>query len=165
MNVKNATEVGENYVGVEVKSIQDVVKAQAAGLIITDESGCRYNYWDVDEETGEEREPTEQEIFDRITKDLADDEHAVYACMEIMDGLYIAKEYNTVMHTDFYVGQKVYLLRNNKIVEDEIIYISLVRGGGMDVCKFVLGGDQGHYTKANQVFATKQDLVNSLMAE
>lgn len=165
MNVKNATEVGENYVGVEVKSIQDVVKAQAAGLIITDECGCRYNYWDVDKETGEEREPTEQEIFDRITKDLADDEHAVYACMEIMDGLYIAKEYNTVMHTDFYVGQKVYLLRNNKIVEDEIIYISLVRGGGMDVCKFVLGGDQGHYIKSNQVFATKQDLVNSLMAE
>ena len=81
---------GENYVGVEVKSIQDVVKAQAAGLIITDESGCRYNYWDVDEETGEEREPTEQEIFDRITRDLAD-EQAVYACMEIMDGLYIAK--------------------------------------------------------------------------
>lgn len=165
MNVKNATEVGENYVGVEVKSIQDVVKAQAAGLIITDESGCRYNYWDVDEETGEEREPTEQEIFDRITKDLADDKHAVYACMEIMDGLYIAKEYNTVMHTDFYVGQKVYLLRDNKIVEDEIIYISLVRSKHGDECKFVLGGDQGHYIKSNQVFATKQDLVNSLMAE
>ena len=52
MNVKNATEIGGNYVGVEVKSIQDVVKAQAAGLIITDESGCRYNYWDVVEETG-----------------------------------------------------------------------------------------------------------------
>ena len=126
MNAKNATEIGGNYVGVEVKSIQDVVKAQAAGLIITDESGCRYNYWDVDEETGEEREPTEQEIFDRIAKALADGE-TVHACMEIMDGLYIAKEYNTVMHTDFYVGQKVYLLRDNKIVEDEIIYISLVR--------------------------------------
>ena len=165
MNVKNATEVGENYVGVEVKSIQDVVKAQAAGLIITDECGFRYNYWDVDEETGEEREPTEQEIFDRITKDLADDEHAVYACMEIMDGLYIAKEYNTVMHTDFYVGQKVYLLRDNKIVEDEIIYISLVRSKHGDECKFVLGGDQGRYMKSNHVFVTKQDLVNSLMAE
>lgn len=164
MNAKNATEIGGNYVGVEVKSIQDVVKAQAAGLIITDESGCRFNYWDVDEETGEEREPTEQEIFDRIAKALADGE-TVHACMEIMDGLYIAKEYNTVMHTDFYVGQKVYLLRNNKIVEDEIIYISLVRGGGMDVCKLVLGGDQGHYTKANQVFATKQELIDSLMTE
>lgn len=164
MNVKNATEIGGNYVGVEVKSIQDVVKAQAAGLIITDELGSCYNYWDVDEETGEEREPTEQEIFDRITKDLAD-EQAVYACMEIMDGLYIAKEYNTVMHTDFYVGQNVYLLRNNKIVEDEIIYISLVRSKHGDECKFVLGGDQGHYIKSNQVFATKQDLVNSLMAE
>lgn len=159
MNVKNATEIGGNYVGVEVKSIQDVVKAQAARLIITDECGCRYNYWD-----GEEREPTEQEIFDRIAKALADGE-TVHACMEIMDGLYIAKEYNTVMHTDFYVGQKAYLLRDNKIVEDEIIYISLVRSKHGDERKFVLGGDQGHYIKSNQVFVTKQDLVNSLMAE
>ena len=164
MNVKNATEIGGNYVGVEVKSIQDVVKAQAAGLIITDESGCRYNYWNVDEETGEEREPTEQEIFDRIAKALAEGE-TVHACMEIMDGLYIAKKYNTVMHTDFYVGQKVYLLRDNKIVEDEIIYINMVIGGGMEVCKLVLGGNQGHYIKANLVFATKQELVESLMKE
>ena len=162
MNVKNATEIGGNYVGVEVKSIQDVVKAQAAGLIITDECGCRYNYWNVDEETGEEREPTEQEIFDRIAKALADGE-TVHACMEIMDGLYIAKEYKTVMHTDFYVGQKVYLLRDNKIVEDEIIYITLVKGGGMEVCKLVLDGNQGHYIKANLVFATKQELVDSLL--
>lgn len=162
MNVKNATEIGGNYVGVEVKSIQDVVKAQAAGLIITDESGCRYNYWNVDEETGEEREPTEQEIFDRIAKALAEGE-TVHACMEIMDGLYIAKEYNTVMHTDFYVGQKVYLLRDNKIVEDEIIYINMVIGGGMEVCKLVLDGNQGHYIKANLVFATKQELVDSLL--
>ncbi len=162
MNVKNATEIGGNYVGVEVKSIQDVVKAQAAGLIITDESGCRYNYWNVDEETGEEREPTEQEIFDRIAKALAEGE-TVHACMEIMDGLYIAKEYNTVMHTDFYVGQKVYLLRDNKIVEDEIIYINMVIGGGMEVCKLVLDGNQGHFTKANLVFATKQELVDSLL--
>ncbi len=162
MNVKNATEIGGNYVGVEVKSIQDVVKAQAAGLIITNESGCRYNYWNVDEETGEEREPTEQEIFDRIAKALAEGE-TVHACMEIMDGLYIAKEYNTVMHTDFYVGQKVYLLRDNKIVEDEIIYINMVIGGGMEVCKLVLDGNQGHYIKANLVFATKQELVDSLL--
>lgn len=164
MNVNNATEIGEKYVGVEVKNIQDVVKAQAAGLIITDENGCRFNYFVENEETGEEREPTEQEIFDRITTTLADGE-TVFACMEIMDGLYIAKEYNTVMHTDFYVGQKVYLLRDNKIVEDEIIFITLVRGGGTNVCKLVLDGDQGHYTKSNLVFATKQELVGSLMAE
>lgn len=164
MKVNNATEVNGNLVGVEVENIQDVVKAQAAGLIITDENGCRFNYFVMDEETGEEREATEQEIFDQITATLAEGE-TVYACMEIMDGLYIAKEYNTVMHTDFYVGQKVYLLRDNKIVEDEIIYISLVRSKHGDERKFVLGGDQGHYMKSNQVFVTKQDLVNTLMAE
>lgn len=161
MNVKNATEIGGNYVGVEVKSIQDVVKAQAAGLIITDESGCRYNYWDVDEETGEEREPTEQEIFDRIAKALADGE-TVHACMEIMDGLYIAKEYNTVMHTDFYVGQKVYLLRDNKIAEKTISRIIIEKNEDKEVCKVLLKHDST-YTKGKDVFATKEELVESLL--
>lgn len=55
MNVNNAAEVNGNIVGVEVKSIQDLVKAQDAGLIVTDENGCRYNYNVEDEETGEER--------------------------------------------------------------------------------------------------------------
>lgn len=67
------------------------------------------------------------------------------------------------MRTNFYVGQKVYLMRDNKIVEDEIIYIDLVKGGGMEVCKLVLDGNQGHFTKANLVFATKQELVDSLL--
>ena len=85
--------------------------------------------------------------------------------MELMDGLCVRETSITIMHTNFFIGQKVYLLRDNKIVEDEIIYISLVRSKHGDECKFVLGGDQGHYIKSNQVFATKQDLVNSLMAE
>lgn len=69
------------------------------------------------------------------------------------------------MRTNFYVGQKVYLMRDNKIVEDEIIYINMVIGGGMEVCKLVLDESQGHYIKANLVFATKQELVESLMKE
>lgn len=85
--------------------------------------------------------------------------------MELMDGLCVRETSITIMHTNFFMGQNVYLLRNNKIVEDEIIYISLVRSKHGDECKFVLGGDQGHYIKSNQVFTTKQDLVNSLMAE
>lgn len=164
MNANNAKEVTGGFVGVEVKNIQDVVKAQAAGLIFVREDGWSFDDYIEDEETEEEREPTEQEIFERITKALAEGEK-VFACMELMDGLCVRETSITIMHTDFYIGQKVYLLRDNKIVEDEIIYITLVRGGGTDVCKLVLDGDQKHYIKANQVFATKQDLVDSLMAE
>ena len=85
--------------------------------------------------------------------------------MGIADDWSVQEKAATTMRTNFYVGQKVYLMRDNKIVEDEIIYINMVIGGGMEVCKLVLGGDQGHYIKANLVFATKHELVESLMNE
>lgn len=103
-------------------------------------------------------------MFERITKDLAEGDE-VYACMGIADDWSVHEKAATTMRTNFYVGQKVYLMRDNKIVEDEIIYINMVIGGGMEVCKLVLGGNQGHYIKANLVFATKQELVESLMNE
>lgn len=158
MKTEDAVRMSDNLVGIEVYTIQDVVKAQAAGLVFVNKDGIGYEYWIEDEESGEEREPTEQEIFNRIAKDLAEDSE-VY----IADDWCVQKKANTTMSTNFYVGQKVYLMRDNKIVEDEIIYINLVKGGGMEVCKFVLDGDQGHYTKANLVFATKQELVENLM--
>ena len=162
MKAENAVRMSDNLVGIEVHTIQDVVKAQAAGLNLLNKDGLGYEYCAEDEETGEFREPTEKEIFDRITKDIADGKE-VYACMTLANDWCVQENAKTTMSTNFYVGQKVYLMRDNKIVEDEIIYINLVKGGGMEVCKFVLDGDQGHYTKANLVFATKQELVENLM--
>lgn len=167
MKAENAVRLSDNLVGVEVNTIQDVVKAQAAGLELINKDGIGYDYSVViEDEDGEdaEREPTEQEVFERITKDLAEGDE-VYACMRIADDWAVQEKAATTMCTNFYVGQKVYLMRDNKIVEDEIIYINMVIGGGMEVCKLVLGGNQGHYIKANLVFATKQELVESLMKE
>ena len=167
MKAENAVKMGSNLVGVEINTIQDVVKAQAAGLKLINKDGIGYDYSVViEDEDGEdaEREPTEQEGFERITKDLAEGDE-VYACMGIADDWSVQEKAVTTMRTNFYVGQKVYLMRDNKIVEDEIIYINMVIGGGMEVCKLVLGGNQGHYIKANLVFATKQELVESLMKE
>lgn len=139
MKVNNAIGINGNLVGVEVKNIQDVVKAQAAGLIITDENGCRFNYFVMNEETGEEREATEQEIFDQITAALAEGE-TVFACMEIMDGLHVAKKTNTNLRSDFYVHQHVYTMHENKIVEGEIVYLSLAYGRlGDDVANTLYG--------------------------
>lgn len=164
MKAENAVRMSDNLVGIEVHTIQDVVKAQAAGLNLLNKDGLGYEYEVINEESGEEREPTEQEIFNRIAKDLAEDSE-VYACMYIANDWCVQKRAATTMRTNFYVGQKVYLMRDNKIAEDEVIYINLVRGGGMEVCKLVLGADQGHYIKGNLVFATKQELVESLMKE
>lgn len=84
MKAENAVRMSDNLVGIEVHTIQDVVKAQAAGLYLLNKDGLGYEYWIEDEESGEEREPTEQEIFNRIAKDLAEDSE-VYACMYIAD--------------------------------------------------------------------------------
>lgn len=162
MKATKAVKINENMVGVEVLNIQDVVKAQAAGLELIDKEGWGYDYTTDDEETGEEVEPTEQEIFERITKDLAEGKE-VYACMILSDDFDVQEHAKTNLKTNFYVGQQVFLMRDNKIAEDEIIRINLVKGRDEEYCKLVLMGDQAHYTKGGYVFATKEELVEYLM--
>lgn len=164
MKAENAVRLSDNLVGVEINTIQDVVKAQAAGLGLVDKDGWGYDYTLEDDESGEERDPTEKEIFDRITKDLAEGKE-VYACMGIANDWSVQEKAATTMRTNFYVGQKVYLMRDNKIAEDEVIRINLVKGKDEEYCKLVLMGDQAHYTKGGYVFATKEELVESLMKE
>lgn len=83
MKTTKAVRLSDNFVGVEINTIQDVVKAQAAGLKLVDKEGWEYSIYTIDdEETGEEREPTEQEIFEHITEDLSKGKE-VYACMEL----------------------------------------------------------------------------------
>lgn len=164
MKAENAVRMSDNLVGIEVHTIQDVVKAQAAGLELVDKDGWGYDYTTDDEETGDEREPTEQEVFDRIAKDLAED-NEVYACMYIANDWCVQKRAATTMRTNFCVGQEVYLMRDNKIAKDKILRINLVKDENSEYCKLVLMGDQAHYTKGGYVFATKQELVESLMKE
>lgn len=162
MKTEDAVKLSDNLVGIEVHTIQDVVKAQAAGLVFVNKDGIGYEYWIEDEESGEERESTEQEIFNRIAKDLAEDSE-VYACMYIADDWCVQENAKTTMRTNFYVGQEVYLMRDNKIAKDKILRINLVKDKESEYCKLVLMGDQAHYTKGGYVFATKEELVEYLM--
>lgn len=164
MKTEDAVRMSDNLVGIEVHTIQDVVKAQAAGLVFVNKDGIGYEYWIEDEESGEEREPTEQEIFNRIAKDLAED-NEVYVCMYIANDWCVQESATTTMRTNFYVGQEVYLMRDNKIAKDKILRINLVKDKDSEYCKLVLMGDQAHYTKGGYVFATKQELLESLMKE
>lgn len=164
MKAENAVRMSDNLVGVEVCNIQDVVKAQAAGLVLLNKDGLGYEYCAEDEESGEFRNPTEQEVFDRITEDLSNG-NEVYACMHIANDWCVQKRAVTTMRTNFCVGQEVYLMRDNKIAKDKILRINLVKDKDSEYCKLVLMGDQAHYTKGGYVFATKQELVESLMKE
>ena len=140
MNANNAKEVTGGFVGVEVKNIQDVVKAQAAGLNLLNKDGIGYDYEVINEESGEEREPTEQEIFNRIAKDLAED-NEVYACMYIANDWCVQRNAKTNLLCDFYLHQHVYTMHENKIVEGEIVYLSLAQGSLGDDAANALYGD------------------------
>lgn len=167
MNTNNAIFILGHMVGVEVENIQDVVKAQEIGFYLSDEQGNGYDYTIMreDEEGNEvECEPTEQEIFERVSTALADGEK-VFACMTLSPDWDVQRHANTNLKTNFYVGQQVYLMRDNKIAEDKIVRIYLVKDKDEEECKLILMGDQQHYTKGKFVFATKEELVESLMKE
>lgn len=139
MKAENAVRLSDNLVGVEVNTIQDVVKAQAAGLTLVDKDGWGYDYTIVDDESGEERSPTEQEFFDRITKDLADGKE-VYACMMLANDWCVQRNAKTNLLCDFYLHQHVYTMHENKIVEGEIVYLSLANGSlGNDAATALYG--------------------------
>lgn len=139
MKAENAVRLSDNLVGVEVNTIQDVVKAQAAGLTLVDKDGWGYDYTIMDDESGEERSPTEQEFFDRITKDLADGKE-VYACMILANDWCVQRNAKTNLLCDFYLHQHVYTMHENKIVEGEIVYLSLANGSlGNDAATALYG--------------------------
>lgn len=164
MKTTKAVRLSDNFVGVEINTIQDVVKAQAAGLKLVDKEGWGYDVYTIDdEETGEEREPTEQEIFEHITKDLAEGKE-VYACMTLSPDWDVQRHANTHLKTNFYVGQQVFTMRDNKIAEKTISRIIIEKNEDKEVCKLLLSYDNS-YTKGVDVFATKEELVESLMKE
>lgn len=164
MKTTKAVKISTNMVGVEINTIQDVVKAQAAGLKFVDKEGWGYDVYTIDdEETGEEREPTEQEIFEHITKDLSEGKE-VYACMELSSDWEVQERANTNLKTNFYVGQQVFIMRDNKIAEKTITRVILEDSKDKECCKLLLKYDN-EYTKDRDVFATKEELVESLMKE
>ena len=101
MKAENAVRMSDNLVGIEINTIQDVVKAQAAGLELVDKEGWGYDdYTIVDDDSGEERNPTVQEMFDRIAKDLADGKE-VYACMTLANDWCVKKNAKTNLLGDY----------------------------------------------------------------
>lgn len=157
-----AVRLSDNFVGVEINTIQDAVKAQAAGFKLVDKEGWEYSIYTIDdEETGEEREPTEQEIFEHIAKDLSEGKK-VHACMELSPDWEVQERAKTNLKTNFYVGQQVFLMRDNKIAEKTISRIILEKNEDREVCKVLLKHDNEH-TKGTDIFATKEELVESLL--
>lgn len=161
---------GNNFVGRELENVQDLVKALAAGMDIANIDGCGYSTFgekEVEDEDGntqyEEYEKSEQELFEEMKSDL-EDGYKVYAGFFLgWEDYQIYPTAATTLQSDFYVGQEVYRMDNNKIVKDEILYINLIKGEKGIEKKYILMGAQGRYTDEKYIFKTKEELVKSLM--
>lgn len=117
-----------NVVGFEVATANDVIKAQELGLFICNEDEYYFDEYvtELDEDGIEtEREATKDERMERIIKALREGQQ-LYATFDFDDcGMKAVKKSATILASDFYVGQTVYTMQDNKIVSGTILYLSL----------------------------------------
>lgn len=123
----NAKLLAFNTIGFEVKTIADIVKAQELGLRITDKDGNEYNYYvTYEDDNGEEceREPTKDEVFSRISEDMKNG-NQLYASIRLNERWNICEHKATNLQSDFYLGQEVFTMQDNKIIKGKIAHLSL----------------------------------------
>ena len=113
--------------GLELKSIQDVLNARSLGLHILPEGGEEY----LDRRFDDDNES----LRDATTDELIEDAQAAFKAVGKIYGIFDTPlEYRfvpaeaTTMQTDFFVGQKVYVMHDNKITETTVAQIVLVEG-------------------------------------
>ena len=112
--------------GLELKSMQDVLNARSLGLHILPEGGEEYLDRRYDEEEG---------CRDATTDELIEDAQAAFKAVGKIYGIFDTPlDYRfvpakaTTMQSDFYVGQKVYVMHDNKITETTIKQLVLIDG-------------------------------------
>lgn len=117
-----------NFVGREIENVQDLVKAVAVGMDIANYDGVGYTSgYDDEDEDGNWvwHEKTEEERFAEMRGDL-DGGCELYAGFFINNREYSIKPAaTTTMQTNLYVGQRVYIMHENKILKTTIAAISL----------------------------------------
>lgn len=126
---------GTNFVGRQIENVQDLVKALAANMDIATEDACGYTTFydkEVEDEDGNvtyvETEKTDEELFNEMKEDL-DNGRTLFAGFFLDCHKFdIVPAKATTLQTDFYVGQEVYLLINNKITKTAIKQIWLTEG-------------------------------------
>lgn len=161
-----------DFIGREVDNIQEVVKGMAANMDFADQDGTGF-WYDVEEEDGcTYREPTEQEIFERIQECLSNGGRVYIGLFLNMSKYTVVPAKNTILQSDFAIGQEVYIMQDNKIIKGKIDTIQIVQSFKNNVVvrdarykitwtinnykqkPFVLGEDE--------IFATKDALVEHI---
>lgn len=116
-----------NLLGMELKNMQDVLNAHNLGLHIKADGGEEYLDSRYDEELGDWRDATTEELIEEAQVAF----RAVgklYGVFDLPADYRLAPAKATTLQTDFKVGQEVYLLVNNKITKAAIKQIVLIDG-------------------------------------
>lgn len=111
----------DGYVGYEVTGIEEVVNAKNAGLTIIDTEGYSFTY-EIEDEDGM-REPTDEEVTERI-QDALKSKSGVYAAFYLDCGT-VVPDKPTTLQSEYYIGDKVYYMDDNKIYKATINTIQL----------------------------------------
>lgn len=126
MNTKN---FGNGYVGIKINSISEIMKYNALKEI--------FSIWSDDEDTSleddievmdddgnvTEREPTENEKIERILEAF-NNGTVLYAVFHLDCGR-VFSDLPTTFQSKYAVGQKVFIMMDNRIVSGRIVLISL----------------------------------------
>lgn len=121
------TRVLENgMIGFNLTNINELLAAKQLGMYVCDLNG---NYFDEDivGDDGSYRDPTEEEKTNRAV-DAMRNGYVVCATMSVPAEYKLVERKSTTLQCDFYHGQHVYMMYNNKIVSVEILRIWLTRG-------------------------------------
>ncbi len=118
-----------NLLGMELKNIQDVLNAHNLGLHIKADGGEEYLDSRYDEELGDWRDATTEELIEEAQVAFRT-VGKLYGVFDLPADYRLAPAKATTLQTDFRVGQEVYLLVNNKITKAVIKQIWLEEGKG-----------------------------------
>lgn len=118
------TKVFENdYVGIHVNSVAEIMQYSALpNFAICDEYGECFDEC-VRGDDNIEREPTENEIQERVLQAFSEG-RTLYATFYLSCGQVVPRS-ATTLQCDFRVGQRVYTMKDNKIVVGEVLRIDL----------------------------------------
>lgn len=164
------TRVLENgMIAIGLDNINELLAAKQLGMFLCDGNGYYFDD-DIEDEDGVEREPTDEEKTNRAIDELRDG-CRVFATMYAPDGYKLVEQKSTTLQSDFFVGQSVYLMSDNRICKGEIykVVLSEEKGNrGVRTCeksyRLMHPYTLRQYTE-DEIFATKEELIKHLMEE
>ena len=121
---------GNDVLGFELKSVQDVINALNLGLDIMNENEEYLNATREDEDGNERPATTDDIIEDAQTAFRVGGK--IYATFNIPLNKELVPFKATNLQSSFRVGQSVFAMRDNKIIEGEIVLLTLTQSKDRD---------------------------------